>query len=57
MNIGDYIRFNYSELDRFGKPEVNEYSGYVTYLYKNGQFILSGSDGNNPMRFEKTAMR
>ena len=59
MNEGDYISFDYMELDRHGKPEVNHYSGYITRLYKNGQFLLNSrsDEGQVGARFERTAMR
>lgn len=62
MNItpGNYIRFSYRELvsDRKGNTriEVNEYSGYVTEVFKNGQFVVADSGGGSKMRFERIAI-
>jgi hypothetical protein len=59
---GNYIRFNYREqAPNPGKSDspkyvINEYSGYVGHVYRNGQFLLTNSQGNDPMRFERIAI-
>ena len=62
MNEGDYISFDYMELvTRNGVTSMStsHYSGYITRLYKNGQFLLNSrsDEGQVGARFERLAMR
>lgn len=55
MKVGDYIRFNYRELNAENEVRVNRYEGYVTRLLGN-RFVLCDRNGFNPMRFERIAI-
>lgn len=56
LKVGDSVRFLYHEITGDGKRGVNEYSGYVTRVYRNGQFTVADPTGMNPTRFELSAV-
>ena len=56
MQRDKYVRFLYATLENGGRLKFSYESGWVSTIYRNGDFILTDGYGLGPRRYCQTAI-